>query len=76
MKLRNEQTEIHDAFLQLAEPDNTDVGFVFAYFGTGVTAIPKVISQPDDILSRLGVSQSNIHLAIKDLLGSSQQKKI
>jgi len=74
-EVKKRQTEIHDAFLQLAEPDNTDVGFVFAYFGTGITAIPKVISQPDDILSRLGVSQSNIHLAIKDLLRLISTKK-
>jgi len=59
--------EIHDAFLQLAEHDNSDVGFVFAYFGTGLSDIPKVIAKPDDILSRLGVTQSNIQVAIKDL---------
>ena len=31
--------EIHDVFLQLAERDNPAVGFIFAYFGTGMTAI-------------------------------------
>lgn len=67
-EVKKRTIEIHDAFLQLAEPDNADVGFIIAYFGTGLAAIPKVFSTPDDILSRLGVSQSNIHVAIKDLL--------
>jgi len=67
-EVKKRTIEIHDAFLQLAEADNTDVGFVIAYFGTGLATIPKVFSTPDDILSRLGVSQSNIHVAIKDLL--------
>lgn len=65
--VKKRRTEIHDAFLQLAEPDNVDVGFVIAYFGTGQGAIPQVFSKPDDILSRLGVSQSNVQEAIKDL---------
>lgn len=64
---KRRRNEIHDAFLQLAEPYNADVGFVIAYFGTGQQQIPDVFSKPDDILSRLGVSQSNIQEAIKDL---------
>lgn len=74
-EVQKRDIEIHDAFLQLAEPDNSDVGFVFAYFGTGLSAVPKVISTPDDILSRLGVSQSNIQVAIKDLLRLITTKK-
>lgn len=61
------EAEIHDAFLQLAEPDNEDVGFVLAYFGTGQTGIPAVISTPDDILSRLDVTAANINEAFIDL---------
>jgi len=59
--------EIHDALLQISEPDNEDVGFVMALFGTGQAAIPSVISNPDDILSRLGVSSTNVHEAFIDL---------
>jgi hypothetical protein len=66
-EVKKRAIEIHDAFLQMAEPDNSDIGFVFAYFGTGLNAIPKVFSTPDDILSRLGVTQTNIQVAIKDL---------
>jgi len=61
------EVEIHDAFLQMAEPDNEDVGFVLAYFGTGQRAIPPVISAPPDILSRLGVTEANINEAFIDL---------
>jgi hypothetical protein len=61
------EAEIHDAFLQLAEPDNEDVGFVLAYFGTGQSGIPPVISTPDDILSRLDVTSANINDAFIDL---------
>lgn len=65
--------EIHHALLQLASDYNQDVGFVIAYFGTGQQAIPAVISQPDDILSRLGVTRQNINEAfinLKDLINS------
>lgn len=62
------QIEIHDAFLQLSSDDNQDVGFVIAYFGTGQQAIPTVIAQPDDILSRLGVTRQNIEVAFIDLM--------
>ncbi|MFC2051275.1 hypothetical protein ACFLT4_00905 [Chloroflexota bacterium] len=62
------QIEIHDAFLQLSSDDNQDVGFVIAYFGTGQQAIPAVIAQPDDILSRLGVTRQNIEVAFIDLM--------
>jgi len=61
------EVEIHDAFLQMAEPDNEDVGFVLAYFGTGQRAIPPVISEPDDIISRLDVTRANINEAFIDL---------
>jgi hypothetical protein len=60
-------TEIHDTFLQMAEPDNEDVGFVLALFGTGQGAVPPVVSDPPDILSRLGVTSVNIHEAFIDL---------
>jgi len=65
--VKKRTVEIHDAFLQLASDDNSDVGFVIAYFGGGADSVPKVFRSPDDILTRLGVSQSNIHIAIKDL---------
>ena len=74
-EVKKRAIEIHDAFLQMAEPDNSDVGFVFAYFGTGLNAIPKVFSTPDDILSRLGVTQTNIQVAIKDLQRLISTKK-
>ena len=59
--------EIHDTFLQIAEPDNEDVGFVLALFGTGQSAVPLVINEPPDVLSRLGVTIVNIHEAFIDL---------
>lgn len=59
--------EIHDGFLQLAEPDNEDVGFVLAYFGSGQSGIPTVISTPPDVLSRLDVTAANINDAFIDL---------
>lgn len=59
--------EIHHALLQLASDYNQDVGFVIAYFGTGQQAIPAVISQPDDILSRLGVTRQNVDEAFINL---------
>lgn len=61
------QIEIHHALLQLASDYNQDVGFVIAYFGTGQQAIPRVISQPDDILSRLGVTRQNVDEAFINL---------
>ena len=59
--------EIHDVLLQLASDDNEDVGFVIAYFGAGQQSIPKVLRQPDDILSRLGVTLQNTDAAFIDL---------
>lgn len=60
--------EIHHAFLQLASDYNQDVGFVIAYFGAGVQQIPRVLSQPPDILSRLGVTPQNIDEAFINLM--------
>jgi hypothetical protein len=61
--------EIHHAFLQLASDYNQDVGFVFAYFGRlGVGGLPKVLSEPPDILSRLRVTPQNMDEAFINLL--------
>jgi len=60
--------EIHHAFLQLASDYNQDVGMVIAYFGAGVQQVPKVLAQPPDILSRLGVTQQNIDEAFINLI--------
>ena len=60
--------EIHHAFLQLASDYNQDVGFVVAYFGAGVQQIPRVLSQPPDVLSRLGVTPQNIDEAFINLM--------
>jgi len=60
--------EIHHAFLQLTSDYNQDVGFVVAYFGAGVQQIPRVLSQPPDILSRLGVTPQNIDEAFINLM--------
>jgi len=67
--------EIHHAFLQLASDYNEDVGFVIAYFGTGQQAVPGVISQPNDILSRLGVTRQNIDEAFIDLIRLINKKE-
>ncbi|MFX0194898.1 MAG: hypothetical protein ACFFCW_02155 [Candidatus Hodarchaeota archaeon] len=59
--------QIHDSFLQLAEPENEDVGFVLAIFGTGTRMLPDVIMHPTDIISRLGVTERNLGRAFIDL---------
>jgi hypothetical protein len=60
-------SQVHDSFLQLAERDNMDVGFVLAVFGTGAQLLPQVIMQPSDILNRLGVTERDLHRAFIDL---------
>ena len=74
-EVNKRETEIHDCFLQLAEAENSNIGFIIAYFGTGITAIPPVLSSPDDILSRLGATQDNLNVAIKDLQQLIRNKK-
>jgi len=67
-------TQIHDAFLQLAEPENQDVGFVLAIFGTAGRIIPPVLMTPQDILSRLGVNERTLFTAFIDLKGMLKAK--
>jgi hypothetical protein len=67
-------TQIHDSFLQLAEPENEDVGFVLAIFGTGGRIIPPVLMTPPDILSRLGVTERTLFHAFIDLKGVIRNK--
>lgn len=67
-------TQIHDGFLQLAEPENQDVGFVLAIFGTGGRIIPPVLMTPPDILSRLGVTERTLFQAFIDLKGMIRNK--
>lgn len=67
-------TQIHDGFLQLAEPENEDVGFVLAIFGTGGRIIPSVLMAPPDILSRLGVTERTLFHAFIDLKGMIRNK--
>lgn len=59
--VRKADAEVHRGFLKLADPDNVDVGFVLAAFGGGTEQIPKVLTTPQDILSRLGVTPANIN---------------
>ena len=68
------EVQIHDSLLQLAEPDNQDVGFVLATFGTGSDIIPPVIMRPPDIISRLGVTESSLQKAFIDLKDIVRQK--
>lgn len=65
--VRKADPEVHRAFLKLAEPDNRDVGFVLAIFGGGVALIPKVLTTPEDILSRLGVTRASLNEAFVEL---------
>lgn len=65
--VRKADPEVHRAFLKLAEPDNRDVGFVLAAFGGGVAQIPKVLTTPEDILSRLGVTRASLNEAFVEL---------
>jgi len=66
-EVRKRDSEIHDAFLQIAEPTNQDLGFIVGYFGSVKEGLPRVLSTPPDILSRLGVSASNLQEAFIDL---------
>ena len=59
--------QIHDSFLQLAEPENADVGFVLAAFGTGGKILPDVIMKPPDVISRLDVTERDLQKAFIDL---------
>jgi hypothetical protein len=59
--------EVHRAFLKLADPDNRDVGFVLAVFGGGMAQIPTVLTTPEDILSRLGVTRATLPTAFIEL---------
>jgi hypothetical protein len=65
--VRKADAEVHRAFLKLAEPDNRDVGFVLAVFGGGAAQIPKVITTPADVLSRLGVTTATLNNAFIEL---------
>jgi len=65
--VRKADSEVHRAFLKLAEPDNRDVGFVLAIFGGGVAQIPKVLTTPEDIISRLGVTRASLNEAFVEL---------
>lgn len=65
--VRKADSEVHRAFLKLADPDNRDVGFVLAIFGGGVAQIPKVLTTPEDILSRLGVTRASLNEAFIEL---------
>ena len=67
-------TQIHDGFLQLAEPENEDVGFVLAIFGSGGRIVPPVLMAPPDILSRLGVSERTLYQAFIDLKNMIKSK--
>jgi hypothetical protein len=63
--------EVHTAFLKLAEQDNDFVGFILTTYGGGQDLIPKVITSPTDILSRLGVTTANLDEAfilLKDVI--------
>ena len=68
--------ESHFGFRMLAEPSNQDVGFIIAYQGEGQGSVPKVLLEPDDIVSRLGVTQQNLSAVFIDLtrLISSESK--
>jgi hypothetical protein len=65
--VRRADTEVHRAFLRLAGPENKDVGFVLAIFGGGLQNVPKVLTTPSDILSRLGVTAANLNEAFVEL---------
>ncbi len=65
--VRKRESEIHDAFLQIAEPNNENLGFILGYFGSGQEGLPRVLAAPPDILSRLGVSTANLGEAFIDL---------
>lgn len=65
--VKKREHEIHDAFLQMAEPANQNLGFIIGYFGSGQEGLPRVLSTPPDVLSRLGVSTSNLQEAFVDL---------
>lgn len=67
-EVKRRLVEIQNAFLRLAGDENEDVGFIIAYTGHPPASVPKVI-QRDDILTRLGVSRTNIGDAFINLKG-------
>lgn len=66
-EIKRAESEVHRALRILADQDNRDLGFVFAIHGSGMNAIPSILRQPDDILSRMGVTSSNVTEAFIDL---------
>lgn len=65
--VEKKEKEIHYAFRKLADAENQDVGFIIAYQGDGQHDIPKVLLEPDDIISRLGATSQNLESAFIDL---------
>jgi len=59
--------EVHYGFKELADQSNSDVGFVLAIFGPGMNAIPALLTDPKDILDRIGVTSQTIDQAIIEL---------
>ncbi len=66
-EIKKAEYEVHRAIRTLADQDNRDIGFVFAIFGSGVNQIPTLLQSPDDILSRIGVTRTNLPEAFVDL---------
>lgn len=65
--VKKKKSEIHYGFKELADPTNSDVGYILAIFGGGINAVPPVLTDPKDILDRMGVTQQTMHEAIIEL---------
>jgi hypothetical protein len=75
---KKKHAEIHYGFKELADQVNHDVGFILAIFGSGVNAIPSALTDPKDILDRMGVTQQNMYEAfieLKDVTATEKDLK-
>jgi hypothetical protein len=65
--VKKKKSEIHYGFKELADQSNSDAGFVLAIFGGGMNAVPALLTDPKDILDRMGVTSQTMHEAIIEL---------
>jgi hypothetical protein len=66
-EVKKKKNEIHYGFKELADPTNSDIGYILAIFGGGMNVVPQVLTDPKDILDRMGVTQQTMHEAIIEL---------
>lgn len=66
-EVKKKRNDVHYGFKELADQNNSDLGFVLALFGGGMNAIPSLLTDPKDILDRMGVTSQSLHEAFIEL---------